>query len=272
EGSRSAAGFDLQRLIASVRIDLPNEARLSISGMLGRDGTAFGTSQGFGLLHFQLEAFFGAWRAELELPMTRELRARMGVDVSTLVASILGTAPVPPGLGVLPTPLPSVATSKGGVNVVEAFAAAYYEQILDLAPVEVSAALRVDVMRYGDVLTPIFDPRLVARVKLHEALTLKVASGLFVQQPSPYTIFRIGGNPSVSPERSFQNSAGVELRLPPGIEAFLTGFYNRQWNIPRAVDEIEPTETGLRRVFFRDDGEGHAFGLEAMLRMRHEGF
>ncbi len=272
EGSRSAASFDLQRLIATIRIHLPSRARLSISGMLGRDGTGFDTSQGFGLLHFQLEAFFAGWRAELELPMTRELRARVGIDINTLNARILGTAPVPPGLGVLPAPLPSISTSDGAVGVVEAFAAAYYEQIIDVSPVEISAALRVDVMRYGDVLTPIFDPRLVSRVKLHEALTLKLASGLFVQQPSPFTIFRIGGNPAVMPERSWQNSAGLELRLPPGIEAWLTGFYNRQWNIPRAVDEIVPTQTGLRRVFFRDDGEGQAWGLEAMLRMRHEGF
>src|SRR5690606_37098644 len=135
EGSRSAASFDLQRLIATIRIDLPSRARLSISGMLGRDGTGFDTSQGFGLLHFQLEAFFAGWRAELELPMTRELRARLGFDVNTLNARILGTAPVPPGLGVLPTPLPSISTSDGTVGVVEAFAAAYYEQIIDVAPV-----------------------------------------------------------------------------------------------------------------------------------------
>lgn len=272
EGSRSAASFDVQRLIATIQIRFPEGPRLSIRGMLGRDGSGFDTSQGFGLLRFQLEAFFAAWRAELELPMTRELRARTGVDVSTLNARLLGTAPVPPGLGELPSPLPSIQTSDASVSVIEAFAAAYYEQIVDVAPVEVSAALRVDVMRYGDVLEPILDPRLVARVKLHELLTLKVASGLFVQQPSPYTIFRVGGNPSVMPERSWQNSAGLELRLPPGIEAWITGFYNRQWNIPRSVDEIVPTETGLRRVFFRDDGEGHAYGLEAMLRMRHEGF
>src|SRR5690606_23256695 len=155
-------------------------------------------------LHFQLEAFFAGWRAELELPMTRELRARVGIDINTLNARILGTAPVPPGLGVLPTPLPSISTSDGTVGVVEAFAAAYYEQIIDVAPVEISAALRVDLMRYGDVLAPIFDPRLVSRIKLHEALTLKLASGLFVQQPSPFTIFRIGGNPAVMPERSWQ--------------------------------------------------------------------
>lgn len=271
-GSRSAAGFDLQRLIATIRMDLTKGARLTLSGMVGRDATGFDTSQGFGLLHFQLEAFFGAWRAELDLPMNRELRARAGIDVSTLSAAILGTAPVPPGLGVVPSPLPTISTSDAGAGVIEAFAAAYYEQIVNLEPLELSAALRLDVMRYGDVLTPIFDPRVVARVKVHEAVTVKAASGLFVQQPSPYTIFRVGGNPSVLPERSWQSSAGFELLLPPGIQAFLTGFYNRQWNIPLTVDEIEPTATGLRRVFFRDDGEGHAFGLEAMLRMRHAGF
>lgn len=273
EGSRSAASFDLQRLIASVRITVPNGPRIKISGMLGRDGSGFDTAlPGVGLLHFQLEAFFAGWRLETELPMTRELRARAGLDINTLHASILGTAPVPSGLGELPRPLPTVQTSDASLTVVEAFAAAYYEQIVDAAPLELSAGLRVDVMRYGDVLEPIFDPRAVARIRLHPALVLKLASGLFVQQPSPFTIFRVGGNPAVAPERSWQSSGGFELTLPFGLEAWLTGFYNRQWNIPRQVDEIVPTDEGLRRVFFRDDGEGHAWGLEAMLRMRHEGF
>lgn len=273
EGSRSAASFDLQRLIATVRITVPNGPRIRISGMLGRDASGFDTAQpGFGLLHFQLEAFFAGWRLETELPMTRELRARLGLDVNTLNARILGTAPVPPGLGELPRPLPSVQTSDTALSVVEAFAAAYYEQIVDVDPLELSAGLRVDLMRYGDVLEPVFDPRAVARLRVHPALVIKLASGLFVQQPSPFTIFRVGGNPAIAPERSWQSSGGVELTLPMGIEAWLTGFYNRQWNVARQVDEIVPAGDGLRRVFFRDDGEGHAWGLEAMLRMRHDGF
>ncbi len=273
EGSRSAASFDLQRLIASLRITLPSGPRIRISGMLGRDASGFDTAQpGFGLLHFSLEAFFAGWRLETELPMSPELRARAGIDINTLNARILGTAPVPPGLGELPRPLPTVQTSDASLQVVEAFAAAYWEQIVDVDPLQLSAGLRVDVMRYGDVLEPVFDPRAVARVRVHPALVLKLASGLFVQQPSPFTIFRVGGNPAVAPERSWQSSGGLELTLPFGLEAWLTGFYNRQWNIPRSVDEIVPAGEGLRRVFFRDDGEGHAFGLEAMLRMRHEGF
>ena len=273
EGSRSRVSFDLQRLIATLRVTPDPGTRLTLSGMVGRDASGFDASQpGLGLLSFELEAFFAGVRFEAQLTMSRNLRARTGVDVNTLSARILGTAPVPPGLGEQPRPLPTLTTSDASVGVVEAFAAAYYEQVFDFSPLEVSAGLRVDVMRYGDVLEPVFDPRLVSRLALAEWITLKVASGLFVQQPSPFTIFRVGGNPTIPPERAWQSSGGLEMTLPMGLEAFLTGFYNRQWNIARATDEIVPTDDGLRRVFFRADQEGHSFGLEAMLRMRHEGF
>ncbi|KAA0271820.1 MAG: hypothetical protein EDQ89_09555, partial [Acidobacteria bacterium] len=114
EGSRSAASFDLQRLIASLRITLPSGPRIRISGMLGRDASGFDTAQpGFGLLHFSLEAFFAGWRLETELPMSPELRARAGIDINTLNARILGTAPVPPGLGELPRVEPEDAAGLG---------------------------------------------------------------------------------------------------------------------------------------------------------------
>ena len=71
---------------------------------------------------------------------------------------------------------------------------------------------------------------------------------------------------SIPPERAWQSSAGVEVSLPPGVQVFVSGFYNHLWNIPRGVDEIVPTDDGLRRVFFRPDEQGRAFGLEAMLR------
>lgn len=273
EGSRSRVSFDLQRLIASVRIRPDADTRVTLSGMVGRDASGFDAAQpGLGLLTFELEAFFAGVRLDAELTMTDQLRARAGVDVNTLSARILGTAPVPPGLGEQPRPLPTLTTSDASVGVVEAFAAAYWEQVFDFRPLEISAGLRVDVMRYGDVLEPIFDPRVVSRLALAEWITVKLASGLFVQQPSPFTIFRVGGNPSIPPERAWQSSGGLELSLPVGVQAFLTGFYNRQWNIARATDEIVPTEDGLRRVFFRADQEGHSYGLEVMLRMRHEGF
>lgn len=273
DGSRSGATFDLQRLIGTIRLRLPQRASLRISGMVGRDASGFDVSQpGLGLLHFEFEAGFAGLRVEAEVAASDELRSRFGVDVNSLSATIVGTAPIPPGLGEVPRPLPTLPTSDENVSVAQAFAAIYYEQIVDVAPLELSGGLRVDLMRYGDVLEPIFDPRAVARIRLHPIVTLKFASGLFVQQPSPFTILRVGGNPGVPPERSWQSSAGVELFFPYGIEGTVIGFYNRQWHIARGVDEIVPTDDGLERVFFRADGEGHAWGLEAMLRMRFEGF
>jgi TonB family protein len=273
DGSRSGAAFDLQRLIGTVRIRFAERASLRISGMVGRDGTGFDIAQpGLGLLHFEFEAGFAGLRVEAELPMSEQFRARFGLDVNALSATIIGTAPVPTGLGEFARPLPTIPTSDANVSVSEGFAAVYYEQVIDAAPLELSGGLRVDLMRYGDRLEPVFDPRAVARIRLHPIITLKLASGLFVQQPSPFTILRVGGNPNVAPERSWQNTFGVELFFPYGIEGSVIGFYNRQWNIARPVDAIVPSDTGLERQFFSDDGEGHAWGLEAMLRMRHEGF
>ena len=38
------------------------------------------------------------------------------------------------------------------------------------------------------------------------------------------------------------------------------------------VDQVVPTGDGLRRQFFVADQGGQAYGLETMVRMRHEGF
>ncbi|MBX3274102.1 MAG: TonB-dependent receptor [Sandaracinaceae bacterium] len=271
EGSRSSVSFDLYRLITTARIRA-GTTRASISAMVGRDASGFDAAQpGFGVLRFDLEAFFAGWRADVQVVHDEHLRTRVGIDVNTLDARILGTAPVPPGLGELPRPLPSITSSDAALGVVEAFAAAYVEQVFDYAPFELSAGLRLEAMRYGDVFEIVPDPRVVLRLRPHPMVTLKAAGGLFVQQPSPFTIFRVGGNPSIPPERAYQSSGGIELALPFGLEAWLTAFYNRQWNIARGVDEIVPTQDGLRRVFFRADEEGRSFGLEAMVRLRVEG-
>lgn len=273
EGSQSSVSFDLQRLIATARIRSGGGADVTIGAMVGRDASGFDTSQpGFGLLRFELEAFFAGWRLDVQIPMSENLRARVGVDVNTLNARIIGTAPVPAGLGHQARPLPSLATNDATLGVLEAFAAIYAEQIFDFHPFELSAGMRLELMRYGDVFEVVPDPRLVVRLRPHPMVTIKAAGGLFVQQPSPFTIFRLGGNPSIAPERSYQSSGGIELTLPSGVEAWLTAFYNRQWNIARGVDEIIPTDEGLRRGFFTADGEGRAYGLEAMLRLRLDGF
>lgn len=281
EGTQTGLGYDFQRLIARVALRLPGNARFNISGMLGRDGNMIRSSQpGSEPLVIALQTSYAALRLDAELPWPGipEMQTNFGVDVNAQLFDVNATAFVPAGLGEYPRP---VFTPQGveedGMQallvptVVRALAAAYLDQIVRVGPVQVSLSGRFDYMRYGNVSNVYPDPRLVARWQVVPELLIKGATGLFSQPPVPFQLARTGGNPDLTPERSWQNSVGAELMLPERVEVHTTFFYNQYFDLVEQVNRATVTpEGGVRRQYFANEGEGRAYGLELLVRRRIE--
>lgn len=270
-GSQTALGYDFQRLIARVNLRLPMNARLSLAGMLGRDGNFFSSSQpGSDPLRIELQNSYAGFRADAEIPWIQELQTNVGIDINATLFDVHATAFVPGGLGEYPRPLFTPQSSDVDRTVVRALSAVYLDQIVRLGPVEISAAGRFEYMRYGDVSTVIPDPRLVVRWQVVPELLLKGATGLFSQPPVAFQLTRDGGNPALMPERSWQNSVGAELTLPERIEVHSTFFYNQFFDLVQQVNRVVDTPDGPKRTFFANEGSGRAYGLELMVRRRVE--
>jgi hypothetical protein len=271
EGTQNRIGYDFQRLIGKIALRLPERVRLNISGMVGRDGSGFLSSQpGSDPLTFAITNSYLALRVDAEIPWIDELETRVGIDINAILFDVQASAFVPGGLGEYPRPLFTPQASEVNRTVVRALSAFYLDQIIRLGTVEISAAARFDYMRYGDVSEVFPDPRLVVRWQVVPELLLKAATGLFTQPPVAFQLVRDGGNPNLGPERGWQSSGGLELTLPEQVEAHTTFFYNQMFDIGRQVNRVVTTPEGPRRQYFASDGEGRAYGLELLLRRRVE--
>ena len=201
------------------------------------------------------------------IPAAEWLRLNFGLDMAGTVFAVDVTAPAPTGLGEYPRPLFDPILINLQARVGRGSPGAYFEAILDFDPVEISLGIRADLLRYGTVTQIAPDPRVVARWRIIPELTVKAATGLFTQPPIAFQLVPTGGNPGLGPQRSWQSSAGVELDLPLGIEAELTGYYSHMFDLARFSQNIVMGADGRpRREFFRADQEGRSYGLEVLVR------
>ncbi len=280
EGTQTGLGYDFQRLIARMVLRLPGNSRVSIAGMLGRDGNSIQSSQpGDDPLTIALQTSYAALRVDAEVPWPNipELQTNFGLDINAQLFDVQASAFVPAGLGEYPRPLfTPMAVGENGMqgllvpSVVRALGAAYLDQIIRLGTVQISLSGRFDYMRYGNVSDVIPDPRLVVRWQVVPELLIKGATGAFAQPPVPFQLARTGGNPDLRPERSWQNSVGAELMLPERIEIHTTFFYNQYFDLVQQVNRSIITPDGVRRQYFANEGEGRAYGLEVLIRRRIE--
>ncbi|MBX3270266.1 MAG: TonB-dependent receptor [Sandaracinaceae bacterium] len=269
-GTQTSFGYDFQRLIGRIDMRLGERTRLSVAGMIGRDGTGFTNAMpGTDGLRFALTNSYFAIRADAQVPWSDELQTNFGVDINAIVFDVDATAFVPNGLGRYPSPLFTPSAAEVGQRAVRALGAVYLEQIFRLGPVELSAAGRFDYMRYGEVSEVFPDPRGVVRWQVVPELLLKAATGLFTQPPSAFQTGRIG-TPNLPPTRAWQSSVGAEVMLPERIEVHPTFFYSQMFDISRQTNQIVDTPDGPRRQFFVADEEGRAYGLELLVRRRIE--
>jgi TonB family protein len=141
---------------------------------------------------------------------------------------------------------------------------AYFDTVMRLWPrLEVVPGLRMDLYRgasEGQSLTP----RLNARFRWTDRLTLKASSGQTTQRPDPQYVSQGFGNPALLPFKSFETAVGFEYKLTDAIDVDLQGF-NKQ--LSALVVQPVGAAFGVGLPFV-NGGTGHVVGLELLARHR----
>lgn len=269
--ARDALQYNFARTIARLEYSGPRGISAQASVMLGYDDT-FVVQSDPGRADRGLRATGSVLgqRASLRFPTGRGLLTTFGIDNLAHLYDIDLSFPQPAGFGAIPMPLsnPRVANIKAGVT--QFGIAPYVEEVVRAGRFELTAGLRFEYLQYNTNRHVTMDPRLVARVRLSEGVTAVGATGLFHQAPPFFALVPQAGNPDLLPQRSWQSSLGVELHLPLNIEARVTGFFSRLWQLPRPTYQVIDTPQGPRRAYALSDGEGRAYGVELLVRRRLE--
>lgn len=126
------------------------------------------------------------------------------------------------------------------------------------------AGLRTDY--FGRVSKWGFDPRLSARYSLFEGTTLKAGVGLFHQEPDYAQADEDYGNPDLDLLRAVHASVGVEQKLCDNVELGVEGFYKKMDNLVTASNEPKIRDGQMDVLRFDNEGTGHVWGMEAMLK------
>jgi hypothetical protein len=264
--------YDFDQVIASLDWRASDALHVRWSGTLGPSSIGLtGQSTGDATLGTDTSALRLGERLEFVLSITPDLVTTLGGEISVYKYDVTGAVPSLGELPAIPPPSSDGEALKVSDQLMQMVVAPYLEQVWRIAPFELSAGLRANYYRYGDVSTWSLDPRGVVRVALTDSVKLKAASGLFAEPPIPFQLTRGAANPNLKPLRAWQNSVGTELQLPAAFEVDSTLFYSRMWQITRSSGQLQTGDSGTpSRPFFQSDGEGRAYGFELLLRRRAE--
>jgi hypothetical protein len=268
----SGLHYDFDQLIGAVEWTPLPEVTLRWSGTISPSAIAV-DNQGTGdaAIGADTESLRLGERVEAVIAPSPAWQSKLGVEVSTFVTDVSGDAPSVAELPGIPSPELAGDSVDFRDRLSELAFAVYGEQVWRPWRFELTAGLRAEYLRYGDVSTWALDPRGVLRYQVSEPLWLKLSTGLFTQPPLPFQLTRETANPELAPSRAWQSGAGLELSLPAALEIDGTFFYSHMWQLTRNdVRTRADAEGNPVHTFFDDDGRGRAYGLELMLRRRVE--
>lgn len=126
------------------------------------------------------------------------------------------------------------------------------------------AGLRSDY--FGMVDKWSVDPRFSARYELFKNTTLKGGVGLFHQSPDYAEADEDYGNPNLDLIRAVHTGLGVEQRLSDNVELSVEGFYKKMDNLITSSDKPTMRDGQMDVLRFDNEGEGHVWGMEALLK------
>jgi hypothetical protein len=244
-----------------------------------------------------LDAVFGANPAELDESTWRwGLRATdrsrvtpwakltLGVELDGSSAEVFreGSLLIPPREGdvtVFGQP-PGAATNTDSWTAGVIDVAPYVVTDLDMGPLSVSPGLRVDGYllqtsrqspRVGETpaigfeqLQAEVEPRLSARLRVNQALSILGGAGIYTQPPDPADLSAVFGNPKLGAATADHATLGELLRVTPSLTLEALGFY--KWMSGLAVRNPSPNPALAQALL--QEGVGRAYGLQLLVRQQ----
>jgi hypothetical protein len=246
------------------RIDLRYDKRLGERGKL-RHAVTLGYEQSdSGNGERTGQSWLLGSRAELSLPVTRELSVRAGSDayLERFEIDIEEQDDDHPSLN-------DQALARQLTSRTDFTAGIWADLVMKPLPaLEIVPGLRSDIFTSDGAARATLDPRLATRLELGRGLAMVSAFGMTHQPPSflgAVPGLQIGGLRG-GVQTGLLASAGVEAKLPFEVAATLTGFRGSYFNLSDPLGNRPPaTELGYgRQAELR--GLGSTYGLELNLR------
>lgn len=120
----------------------------------------------------------------------------------------------------------------------------------------------------GQFFTGWLDPRFSFQISPDpgKRLDLKGSIGIYHQNPQPFEILDVTGNPELVAEESYQFTLGSEIRFTDFFSLDVQGFYKRLDKL--IVFTSSGAQAGGSDGAWGNTGDGHIWGAEAFLRLR----
>jgi TonB family protein len=232
---------------------------------IGLDDQTFNAGQ----LSFDRQLTTGQARGVMRWKPSRQLTLSTGLDVLAQTSDLFIRATRPPAEGQPATneDLSNTLTTRRD-DVFGFSPAGFVEAELEsLAGLVILPGLRVD--RFAGTSQTVVQPRLTARWKAADPLTLKGGVGLFAQEPQFFELDPTFGNPDLEVEKAWHFSAGAEWKPASWLTFDATGFYKVLSNLVSPTDALTTDAMGTPRALqYDNEGSGRVVGLE--LTARHE--
>ena len=239
----------------------PRDAIVKLDFTFGYDASTLGEDA-------SLEAFNYNLRTDVDVPISKRLRVRGGMDMLANDIEFVDSS----------VPDPEEEEDQGDAddfsfNIGRAFATrtlgtagAYLDAVVRPSDeLELVPGLRADIYAESDVSQVGLDPRAVIRIMPLSWLAIIYGMGVAHQRPA-----LLISVPGVEPtgldqglQEALQLAHGVEFDLPLDLDLNVTGFFHRYLGL---TDLTATCSAGVQRCDAADRSDGRAWGLEAMLQ------
>jgi hypothetical protein len=259
----------IHRLIGSWKRTVSDKLSFSISPALGWTKQS-AQSEGVGPGGFanpqnvDLTILTGEVRSEARYKASDALELRAGTDLELDRASY--TADIQSSLDLRNLGLPITQEAKfSRVQPVQQWGE-YFEGRIAAGALSLTPGLRFDQYHWRRHDRWSVDPRLWVRWALNDSTALKAYTGLYHQPPTGPQIDDDIGNPDLGLAWAAQLGAGVEHRFSDVWSMSVEVFYNRRGSLPVRVDPVQLPDGSVFNPRYLNDGIGHAYGLELLIR------
>ncbi len=136
----------------------------------------------------------------------------------------------------------------------------YLKDEAQIGPVLLIPGIRFDYT--PNLNTYSIDPRILARWKIIDPVTLKAAWGMYHRIPDADEIFEPYGNDGLEFERAMHSTMGVEWTITPKIDFDFQVYYKQLSNLVTSESDPESDRA------YNNGGSGYVYGAEVFLRHR----
>ncbi len=241
------------------------DTTFKLTPYLGYDlvSVSFGGSAG------GLDQFNAGVRADISHDVNSFLTLRGGMDIYYKL--LVGHAALP-GLDVQYVPFPGADPKSDpfyiSMTIPQFDGALYTEADVNIGKFTATPGVRLNHDVINGVARNAADPRLWLRYQILDSLAVKGSVGLYTQPPQGFQMVPAPfGNPTLNYERAFQSSIGVSNKFTEYINADITGFFNRRYDlIVSPGNTVVNSDGSVTRTLSANQGLGRAYGLEVMIR------